>query len=275
MRPAGPRDPVAGPDSGPEPPFPMKLSGPVIKGFGRGSKELGIPTANIPPDSLSAYGDVESGVYYGVAALDPSNFKYKQETNETQTNGAIAAPTTQSKSESTNENENSNENEHENENENENVFPCVLSIGYNPFYKNTVRSVEIHLLPQFTRTPSTPNPPKTTDDQPTRFFRVPDFYGTRLNLLVLGYIRPEYDYVSLEALVEDIRIDCEVARRSLERSGYLCYVKGGVVVGGGASPDDDGDGSGNCLEDSEEKKEEEEEGRGVKVREARKWLRKF
>lgn len=40
MRPDGPRDPVAGPDSGPEPPFPIKISGPVIKGFGRGSKEV-------------------------------------------------------------------------------------------------------------------------------------------------------------------------------------------------------------------------------------------
>jgi hypothetical protein len=40
MRPEGPRDAVAGPDSGPEPPFPIKLSGPVITGFGRGSKEV-------------------------------------------------------------------------------------------------------------------------------------------------------------------------------------------------------------------------------------------
>lgn len=40
MRPDGPRDPVAGPDTGPEDPFPLKLSGPVIKGFGRGSKEV-------------------------------------------------------------------------------------------------------------------------------------------------------------------------------------------------------------------------------------------
>lgn len=40
MRPDGPRDPVAGPDAGPEPPFPIKLFGPVIRGFGRGSKEV-------------------------------------------------------------------------------------------------------------------------------------------------------------------------------------------------------------------------------------------
>jgi hypothetical protein len=40
LRPDGPRDSVTGPDSGPESPFPIKLSGPVITGFGRGSKEV-------------------------------------------------------------------------------------------------------------------------------------------------------------------------------------------------------------------------------------------
>jgi len=34
---------VVGPDK-PEAPFPVYLKGKVIKGFGRGSKELGIPT---------------------------------------------------------------------------------------------------------------------------------------------------------------------------------------------------------------------------------------
>lgn len=40
MRPDGPRDPVVGLESGPESPFPVRLSGPVIKGFGRGSREV-------------------------------------------------------------------------------------------------------------------------------------------------------------------------------------------------------------------------------------------
>jgi hypothetical protein len=40
MRPDGPRDPIVGPDSGPAPPFPLKLNGEVVKGFGRGSKEV-------------------------------------------------------------------------------------------------------------------------------------------------------------------------------------------------------------------------------------------
>lgn len=41
-----------------------------------------------------------------------------------------------------------------------------------------------------------------------------------MNLLICGFIRPEYDYVSKESLIEDIRTDIEVARRSLERDGY-------------------------------------------------------
>lgn len=45
-----------------------------------------------------------------------------------------------------------------------------------------------------------------------------------MNLLILGYIRPEFDYVSMEALIEDIRVDCEVARLSLLREGYLRYL---------------------------------------------------
>lgn len=47
-----------------------------------------------------------------------------------------------------------------------------------------------------------------------------DFYNARMNLLILGFIRPEYDYVSKDSLVEDIRVDIEVARRSLERGAY-------------------------------------------------------
>lgn len=43
MRPDGPRDPVVGPENGPEPPFPLRLDGEVVKGFGRGSKEVRLP----------------------------------------------------------------------------------------------------------------------------------------------------------------------------------------------------------------------------------------
>ena len=123
--------------------------------------QLGIPTANIPPEGLSSYPDLPSGVYQGYVGL--------------------SLPTSVQ------------------------ILPAVLSIGYNPFYKNTVRSVEIHILHAFTQ----------------------DFYGAALNLLMLGYIRPEYDYVSVEALVEDIKVDCDVARRSLERESYVRLMEDG------------------------------------------------
>lgn len=40
MRPDGPRPKIIGPDSGPEPPFPLRMKGKVVSGFGRGSKEV-------------------------------------------------------------------------------------------------------------------------------------------------------------------------------------------------------------------------------------------
>lgn len=72
--------------------------------------------------------------------------------------------------------------------------------------------------------PLTSPSPTTETNTETKFFKLPDFYSTHLNLLILGYIRPEFDYVSREALVEDIRIDCEVARSSLMRDGYAGYL---------------------------------------------------
>ncbi|KAK5046400.1 riboflavin kinase [Exophiala bonariae] len=190
------RDQFAGPESGPEAPFPIKLQGPVIKGFGRGSKELGIPTANIPPEGLSAYPDLQSGVYYGFVGLSrpPIN---------NDTTGSTSDSTASTRSSSVE------------------IYPSVLSIGYNPYYKNTVRSVEIHILHDFTR----------------------DFYGAALNLLILGFIRPEYDYVSLEALVKDIKIDCEVAARSLKRDAYKVFADEVTTDAAGGN----GEGKGSWL----------------------------
>ena len=47
-----------------------------------------------------------------------------------------------------------------------------------------------------------------------------DFYGVQMKLLVLGYIRPELDYVSKEALIADIKTDMEIARVSLQREAW-------------------------------------------------------
>lgn len=79
-------------------------------------------------------------------------------------------------------------------------------------------------MPPLTSPSPTSTSPATNPDSETKFFKLPDFYSTQLKLLILGYIRPEFDYVSREALIEDIRVDCEVARSSLMRDGYVGYL---------------------------------------------------
>lgn len=79
------------------------------------------------------------------------------------------------------------------------VYPMVMSIGWNPFYKNTVRSVEVHIMHDFEI----------------------DFYGSHMNLLISGFIRPELDYVDKESLINDIKTDIDVAGRSLSRTAYV------------------------------------------------------
>ncbi|TGJ75597.1 hypothetical protein E0Z10_g10977, partial [Xylaria hypoxylon] len=66
-----------------------------------------------------------------------------------------------------------------------------------------------------------------------------DFYDTTMRLLILGFVRDELDYSGLDALVEDIRIDCDVARQSLAREAWT-PTEGVVGVVGGAKGTLDG-----------------------------------
>jgi riboflavin kinase len=51
---------------------PIHLFGNVIPGFGRGSKQLGVPTANIPPEPLTeTLRGLSTGVYFGWARIEP------------------------------------------------------------------------------------------------------------------------------------------------------------------------------------------------------------
>ncbi|MEE6459420.1 hypothetical protein FKM82_000627 [Ascaphus truei] len=112
--------------------LPYFCKGEVVKGFGRGSKELGIPTANFPEhvvDNLPT--DISTGIYYGWGCVDDGE-----------------------------------------------VHKMVMSIGWNPFYKNTKKSVETHIIHQFKE----------------------DFYGEMLTIVVAGYIRPERSFDSLGKL---------------------------------------------------------------------------
>ena len=56
--------------------------------------------------------------------------------------------------------------------------------------------------------------------------------------MILGFIRPEYDYVSKEALVDDIKEDIRVAQRSLDREGYQSWKSDDWLRGGGGGDEE-------------------------------------
>lgn len=133
--------------------LPYFCRGKVARGFGRGSKHLGIPTANFPElvvDSLPA--DISTGIYYGWARVG-----------------------------------------------NGDIHKMVMSIGWNPYFKNTKKSMETHVIHSFKE----------------------DFYGQILSVAMVGYIRPEKGFASLDELISAIYSDIEEAKRKLDLPEHL------------------------------------------------------
>ncbi|XP_059051731.1 putative riboflavin kinase [Achroia grisella] len=128
--------------------LPLFLEGEVIKGFGRGSKDLGCPTANYPLDVVKKLpSEFKPGVYYGWAQLD-------------------SGP----------------------------MYKMVANIGYCPYYQNKEMSVETHIIHAFEK----------------------DFYGSNLRIAIVGYLRGEMNFDSLNELIETIKQDIVNAGKSLE-----------------------------------------------------------
>ncbi|KAF5273101.1 hypothetical protein FQA39_LY07591 [Lamprigera yunnana] len=128
--------------------LPYFVAGEVVKGFGRGSKQLGIPTANYPSSVVQNLPtDLKNGVYFGFGCVNKST-----------------------------------------------VYKMVMSVGWNPYYKNKEKSMETHLLHNFDK----------------------DFYGEELRVCILGYIRGEKDFNSVGELVEAIQLDVEISKEKLD-----------------------------------------------------------
>lgn len=170
--------------------LPFFAAGKVVKGFGRGSKELGIPTANFPEsvvDGLPAA--VGTGVYFGYARVDQ---------------GA--------------------------------VHNMVMSIGWNPFYKNDRKSMETHIMHKFGG----------------------DFYGSTLRICIVGFIRPEENFKSLDALIRAINDDIETAGDLCGRAEHAALAKADFffqslesaddVTGGGPSAVSGGGGGSSASQ---------------------------
>ncbi|WVW80383.1 hypothetical protein I302_102364 [Kwoniella bestiolae CBS 10118] len=220
------RPTIVGPDQ-PEDPYPMRLEGTVTKGFGRGARFLGIPTANLPDTSLDPLNALNmTGIYYGFARIHPSSSTPLPSTYPTPVHSS--GPSSPSLASSTAPNpfhkaQNAHElskealeslptitapyppEEHAQRwnKEDEKIWPMVMSVGWNPYFKNEKITAEVHIMHPFKA----------------------DFYGHHMSVLVLGYIRPELDYVSKEALIEDIQTDVRVALNSLARTDYARYAE--------------------------------------------------
>lgn len=134
---------------------PHFADGKVVKGFGRGSKELGIPTANFPESVIEHLPeDTPCGVYYGWASVADGE-----------------------------------------------VHKMVMSIGWNPFFKNKKKSMEVHVIHSFND----------------------DFYGSILKIIMLGYVRPMKSFESLDELITAIKTDIATAEEKLNLPENMDY----------------------------------------------------
>lgn len=166
----------------PQPPYPICHKSSIVSGFGRGSSELGIPTANIPVnDQLN---NLPTGIYYGWCKIHPH--PQQSDSTEQRPDGQDVVFNHGNKLCKT---------------DLSTVWPMVMSIGWNPFYHNKTKAAEIHIIHKFTS----------------------DFYGADLEYVVLGYIRPELNYTTKEALIKDIELDISIAKDILKREEYAKY----------------------------------------------------
>lgn len=135
--------------------LPYFTKGPVVKGFGRGSKQLGCPTANFPDNIVNELPDgIETGVYFGFAQVDKGD-----------------------------------------------VHKMVMSIGWNPFYQNKTKSMETHIMHEYES----------------------DFYDQELKIIILGFLRPEKNFNSLNELIIAIKSDIAQSNEKLDQAEFAMY----------------------------------------------------
>ena len=144
------------------------MEGEIVTGYGRGSKKLGVPTANLlPADVQEGISGLPSGVYFGWARLMTS--------------------TTQPESDGS-------------------VHKMVMNIGKRPtFVKDNSPdiSVEVHVMHSFKG----------------------DFYGQRMKVLVVGYLRPEMKFNNLQELLNRIQTDIGLSKSQLDGAVWSRYAE--------------------------------------------------
>lgn len=194
---------------------PLRLAGAVVKGFGRGSRELGVPTANLDAAALGpALVAAPAGVYAGWARVVGVDDGVPTVGAVGAVGGGGAAP---------GGGDGGGSDGGGGAGPPRGVHKMVMSIGWNPFYGNATKTVEPHLLAAFPA----------------------DFYGRELRLIAAAYIRPESNFPSLGALIEAIHDDMAAGAAALDADGlrelahdaFLADAGGGGGGVGAAAPD--------------------------------------
>ncbi|EJK66856.1 hypothetical protein THAOC_12177 [Thalassiosira oceanica] len=150
-------------------PRPIRVVSKVVRGFGRGSKELGIPTANVSGGgddfacSIGEFASLPTGIYWGF--------------------GRVGEPLDDAEGESVIGR----------------VLPAAISVGYNPHYKNKEKTVEPHLIVE------SQHPRRHASS--TQETLLEDFYGESIVLSICGYIRAELPFEGVDKLIEAIKRD--------------------------------------------------------------------
>lgn len=153
--------------------LPIHLTSCVVRGFGRGSKDLGIPTANICKENLKcrvSFDDLPCGIYWGFARVV---HKAKEESDDSLVLKSLPLV--------------------------KGIYKAAVSIGYNPVYGNEDKTIEPHLI-----APSEHPSRKLSSCQETQFA---DFYGSDIRLSIVGYLRPELPFEGLDKLKDAIKND--------------------------------------------------------------------
>lgn len=170
------------------------ISGRVMSGYGRGSKKLGVPTANLPHfDKALTELEIQNGVYFGWASKGTSLSDNKLMPNEQ-------------------------------------IIPCVTNIGISPTFEgmeNPIRIAEVHLIDfnkkeneadgiQGESSGSTKEATSIEGKESKKIGDEDDFYGDYLRVALIGFLRPEKKFENFEELVSQINQDVNNARRGCE-----------------------------------------------------------
>jgi riboflavin kinase len=154
----------------------LRLEAPIVRGFGRGSRQLGVPTANLDPQALAQGGlsldpgALPRGVYFGWARVMMSggggdDFDHA-------------------------------------------VHPMVMNVGLRPTVNVTGEedaSVEVHVMHRFSAAGA--------EQQQGASFA--EFYGARMRVVVTGFLRPEMRFDGLPALLSRIKADIGLSKAQL------------------------------------------------------------